>query len=147
MFNELVDKYYNEIFRYCKYRLNDDEGAKDCTQEVFLTLHKSMKKIKISENIKLWLYRTADLKIKEYWRKNKNNTAVSIEDIDISNIASDEDVHADIETRDIISVLTDDEIKLLKDYYMDRKPEKYLNISSGAVRKRVHKIREKLKLL
>ena len=34
-FEELCEKYYTRIFRYCMVRLNDVAAAEDLTQDVF----------------------------------------------------------------------------------------------------------------
>lgn len=72
-FNEIAQQYYDAIFKYCCVRLNNEHAAKDCTQEVFLILYKKMDKLKLSENIRAWLYRTSDNVIKNYRRKNKDS--------------------------------------------------------------------------
>lgn len=71
MYDEIVNRYYHVILNYCKYKLNGNyAAAEDVTQEVFLTLYRKINRLKISENIKLWLYRTADNNVKTYIRKN-----------------------------------------------------------------------------
>ena len=70
MYDEIVNRYYHVILNYCKYKLNGNyAAAEDVTQEVFLTLYRKINRLKISENIKLWLYRTADNNVKTYIRK------------------------------------------------------------------------------
>lgn len=79
IFNEIAEQYYNAIFKYCCVRLDNEHAAKDCTQEIFLTLYRKIDKLKLSENVRAWLYRTADNVMKNYRRKNK--ITVSIDDI------------------------------------------------------------------
>lgn len=65
MYDEIVDKYYNEIYNYCCTKLNFNRtAAEDVTQEVFFALYKKLDRLKLSENIRIWLYRAADLEIK-----------------------------------------------------------------------------------
>lgn len=43
--NEIIEKYYASIYRYCFVRLDYNEyAADDCTQEVFLILLKKQHK-------------------------------------------------------------------------------------------------------
>lgn len=61
MFDEIVNRYYTVILNYCKYKLcGSMTAAEDVTQEVFFTLYRKRNRLKMGENIKLWLYRTAD---------------------------------------------------------------------------------------
>lgn len=71
MYDEIVNRYYNVILNYCKYKLNGNKtAAEDITQEVFFVLYRKRNHLKMGDNIKLWLYRAADNQIKAYIRKN-----------------------------------------------------------------------------
>ncbi|MCC8043006.1 MAG: sigma-70 family RNA polymerase sigma factor [Oscillospiraceae bacterium] len=71
MFDELMEKYCGEIFEYCKSLLGgDSDGAEECTQEVFVTLYKSMNRLKMSDDVRYRLYKIAARKVKEYIKKN-----------------------------------------------------------------------------
>lgn len=72
-YEEITRRYYQAIYNYCQVRLKDEYAAEDCTQDVFLLLYRKMNKIKLSENIRAWLYRTADNVIKNHRRKIKNH--------------------------------------------------------------------------
>lgn len=140
IFNEIAEQYYNAIYKYCCVRLDNEHAAKDCTQEVFLILYGKMDKLKLSENVRAWLYRTADNVMKNYRRKNK--ITVSLDDLD----ETTEDSYS-VETpfEDIISK---DEYKLLDDYYIKGEDighiSKKLGISKAAVSQRIHRIKAKI---
>ena len=70
-YEEITRRYYQAIYNYCQVRLKDEYAAEDCTQDVFLLLYRKMNKLKLSENIRAWLYRTADNVIKNHRRKIK----------------------------------------------------------------------------
>ena len=71
MYDEIVKKYYGIIYNYCRQRLNFSKtAAEDVTQEVFFILYKKLNRLKMSEKIGIWLFRTADNEIKAYIRKN-----------------------------------------------------------------------------
>lgn len=55
--NEIVDANYDSIYRYCRMRMKEQD-ARDITQEVFLALFDSYKKVEL-ERVRQWLYNTA----------------------------------------------------------------------------------------
>jgi len=80
----LYEKYYNKIFVYCNARLHFDKvNAEDCTQRVFETLYVKIEDFYTLENVKAWLYRTADNYIKKCYREwNKENETIHYQQID-----------------------------------------------------------------
>ncbi|MCM1529772.1 MAG: sigma-70 family RNA polymerase sigma factor [Alistipes sp.] len=140
IFNEIAEQYYNAIFKYCCVRLDNEHAAKDCTQEVFLTLYRKIDKMKLSENVRAWLYRTADNVMKNYRRKNK--ITVSIDDI---NETTEDSYSVETPFEDII---TKEEYELLNSYYINGDSietiSKRLGISKDAVYQRIHRIKTKI---
>lgn len=141
MFDEIVNRYYTVILNYCKYKLCGSlTAAEDVTQEVFFTLYRKRNRLKMGENIKLWLYRTADNEIKAYIRKNPS--FLPMEDY--------EEIEAESSFPEItdsaFDCLTADELELLTDYYSGKREvaakKKDLNMNSLYIR--VHRIKKKL---
>ena len=141
MFDEIVNRYYTVILNYCKYKLCGSlTAAEDVTQEVFFTLYRKRNRLKMGENIKLWLYRTADNEIKVYIRKNPS--FLPMEDY--------EEIEAESDFPEIVDsafdCLTADELELLTDYYSGEREEvankNALNMNSLYIR--VHRIKKKL---
>lgn len=132
-------EYYETVFRYCRVRLNGDlHAAQDCTQEVFLVLHKKLKKLVDLDSILPWLYQTADREIKNYQRKHPAM-------IDIDELA---DLAAPQQEDSPLDILDEEERKLVDLYYGGA--DKYaiaknLGISLDVLYKRMHRIRKKLK--
>ena len=56
-FDELVRKYLDEVYRFFVKLTNDEMDAEDLAQDVFLKLHKSLKKFRFEANFKTYLYR------------------------------------------------------------------------------------------
>lgn len=142
MYDEIVNRYYRVILNYCKYKLNGSKtAAEDVTQEVFLTLYQKIEHLKLSENIKLWLYRTADNKIKAYIRKNPS--FLPIEDcLEITQ----EDDYPSLSESDF-ECLSGEEKDLLMDYYSNESREniaKANNMNMNTLYIRIHKIKKKL---
>ena len=142
VYNDIVQKYYNDILRYCNSRLDDNNNAaQDCTQAVFLALAKKIKRLDLSLNIKKWLYSTADKEIKSYIRKHP--PAVSIEEI-----PEQIDYDSDLSSGSILEELTEEERKLVRMYYGGENKIKIARdygISISALHSRVRNIKKKLK--
>ena len=140
-FDEIAEQYYNSIFRYCYVKLSDEHAAKDCTQEVFLIFFGKMDKLKLSENIRAWLYRTADNVMSNYRKKHKET--VSYDDV---NEVTEDTYSVETPFNDIIS---EEEYELLKSYYIDGDDIEIisgrLGISKAAAAQRIHRIKAKIK--
>ena len=68
----IINRYYDTVYNLCFARLNRNrQAAEDCTQETFLTFFSKRGKLEFTDNIQLWLYRTAEKVIKSYIRRNK----------------------------------------------------------------------------
>ena len=72
LFTEAYDKYADAIFRYCYYRLFDREKAKDCMQEAYCRTWKYMSAGKQVDNIRAFVYKTANNIIIDDSRKKKS---------------------------------------------------------------------------
>lgn len=140
IYDKLVNNYYNTIFKYCHSKLKNEHNAKDCTQEVFFTLFKKLKTIRITEDIDNWLYKTADYKIKEFKRKNIQNEELT-EDLFTNYFDS-------LEDNLIKSLLNTDDYNLLIDFYILGKStnelSQELGITKKAVYQRMYRIRNSL---
>lgn len=76
---ELVYRYYDEIFYYI-YRLGSAyEEAKDITQEVFIAMMKALPTYKEQGNFKAWLYKIAHNRSMNHFRQNKHSVSFSVE--------------------------------------------------------------------
>ncbi len=146
---ELIKLYYKEIYNYCLAKLNfSSHSAEDCTQEVFVAFFKKHKNLDLTENIRLWLYRTADLVIKSWLRKNE--TPISLENsVEAQNMAFEENF-SDMDKISAFDILTTEETEILKAYYNSDKEEKIaaakkLGLSLPSFYTRVHRIKKKLK--
>ena len=70
IYEEIIHKYRSELVKFCLARMKRGEAAaEDVAQEVFLTLY-TKKSLDLHGNIRAWLFRTAEKKIKEYNRRN-----------------------------------------------------------------------------
>lgn len=141
MFDEIVNRYYSVILNYCKYKLCGSlTAAEDVTQEVFFILYRKRNRLKMGENIKLWLYRTADNEIKTYIRKNPSFTPIDDYD-EIEAESSFPEI-----TESVFDCLTTDELAMLTDYYSDEREAaaKKSGTNMNGLYIRIHRIKKKL---
>ena len=115
----IAEKYYQDIYKYCYVKLNFDENAaKDCTQDVFLTMIQKKNNLNLGGNMRVWLYRTADRVMKHYWRKEKKRqSVVSLENIELSDDGGLSDIEHNLEHDPRLKTLTSDEYQLITEYY------------------------------
>ncbi len=72
-FDEIYLQYYNTIFKYCNYKLNNNYDADDITSEVFLLLYQKWNSFDShpDSGILTWLYRSASFMIQRHFKKGK----------------------------------------------------------------------------
>ena len=163
LFDALVQKHYNNIYKFCYYRLAQDRfAAEDCVQEVFIVLYQNMDRLDNLERIDGWLYKTADHLVK---RANVNaarekkkiesiddagnpsvlNTLIYEERFDLTEVSG---VDGEKCLREIFESLTETEINLWDLYYRRRKSlrevSEALELSESAVKSRVSRLKRKI---
>lgn len=74
LFGQLVEKYYDDVFRYCYYQTGDEHIAYDCTQETFYHLMRFLDSYRERNHFKSYLIRIALNVCKDYFRKNSCRT-------------------------------------------------------------------------
>jgi RNA polymerase sigma-70 factor, ECF subfamily len=89
----IYDKYFPEVYRYVRYRLNDQHAAEDIASEVFLRLLEAVQNRRgPKSNLKGWLLSTAAHILTDHLRRNyRRPVEVLPEDLlDQNSLASDE---------------------------------------------------------
>ncbi len=67
----IYDRYFPEVFRYVRYRLNDPHAAEDITSEVFVRLLEAVRKHRGPEtNLRSWLISTAAHIVTDHMRRS-----------------------------------------------------------------------------
>lgn len=144
MYDEIVNKYYCAIYNYCRIKLGYSRtAAEDVTQEVFFLLYKKIDRLKLSENIKIWLYRAADYEIKMYIRKNPSFLPIEECPEEISAAPENFPSLSDSD----FDCLSDEEREFISDYYSGESKEdiaKANKLTLNALYIRIHRIRQKL---
>lgn len=147
--NHAIEKYYPEILRHCTYLLGGDVfGAEDCTQEVFFLLHQKKYKLIFDKNIRGWLYAASERIVMNYKRKQKRCQPMQPSEMD--EIADGFSFLDKPFQSDAFDDLTDDELRLLEDYYASKQgdreavAEKY-GMTVKQLYKKIHVLRENIR--
>jgi len=80
---ELVDIYYEQIYVFMRRLGHDCQVSEDLTQQSFLAAWQHIGQLRSGKTLNGWLYRIAGNVSSLYWRRHKDNKAVSIGDIDV----------------------------------------------------------------
>lgn len=85
--NELIYKYYKEIYAYIYKQTLNKELSMDLTQEIFINMLQSINNYDEGKAaFRTWLYKIATNKIMDYYRSRQykySNIVVSIDDYDL----------------------------------------------------------------
>ena len=68
LLDPLIDRYYQEIFRFCYYRTGKEQTAYDCTQETFLRMLRFLEGCVEARRFKNYLLRIALNVCRDYYR-------------------------------------------------------------------------------
>ena len=150
---KIAELYYDEIFKFCLRRVNNQDEAYDITQDTFLALIDSYPRIE-SEKVRKWLYETAKNKIADYYRtKNKRSEyEEESEELDTMSCSLYDAIsgnHIEELRQKIISDLSEEELELYKDFYINNMSyedlgKKY-NVKKYVMYKRVSRLKALLK--
>lgn len=89
-FEVLYNKYYPQIFKYVKIRVEDMQAAYDITAQVFLKALKNIHRYEYrGVPFSSWLYRIAQSETYQSFRDEKSQRIVNIDVSDLKNIVGD----------------------------------------------------------
>lgn len=149
-FDDLVRKYYQDIFILCYQRTKNEDLAADLTQDTFLKLVASIYKYQFSGNFKNFLYTIAINNCNDYFRKKEINTAAA-ELVDVSPLPLDQLIESD-EKKDLLTQLEklpDIQKEALTLYYFHdlkvREIAEIMNVPLATIKSRIKQGRDKLK--
>jgi RNA polymerase sigma-70 factor (ECF subfamily) len=80
---ELVDIYYRQIYVFFRRLGHGPQASEDLTQESFMAAWQHIGQLRNGRALNSGMYRIASNASKLYWRKHKNETAVSINQFDM----------------------------------------------------------------
>lgn len=147
LYEKIIEENYAAVYRFCKARIwNDDDGAEECTQEVFLLFLQKNEELDLNGPINRWLIAAASRITKKYLRKKAQKAALETEVID-ELIAPEQE---DDERITAFQSLTGEELDLLRRYYdteadSREKLAQKLGITMNALYQRIFAIKSKIK--
>ena len=144
---DLIRRYYSDIYKYCFFHLGNRETAEDITQEVFLKFLKSLDSYREYGKLKNYLYVVAKNTIRDFQRKKYEITEEpGVEascDGALDNIPLQIDIWREIQMLDPL----DKELIILR-YYQNFKVKdiaQIVNIPPSTVGYKIKKIEKILK--
>jgi RNA polymerase sigma-70 factor (ECF subfamily) len=94
----VYDQYFSEVYRYVRYRINDDTTAEDIASEVFVRLlEASRKKQGPQSSLKGWLIATASHAVNDHLRRHYRRPVEALSDALADDRAS---IHSQIDMRE-----------------------------------------------
>ncbi len=157
-FEEFVSLYEKKIYRYAYNFTKNPDDALDITQEVFLKVHKNIKKFKENSSLSTWVYRITSNVCIDFSRKNKLTIPITEENEDyilnlhdnstnIEDLVANKDISEDIAVS--LSKLDDDakQIVIMRDVLELSYNEisDALKLEVGTVKSRISRSRKKLR--
>ena len=159
--NELISKYYKEVYTYVYKQTVDKELSMDLTQDIFINVLRAIYTYDEKKaNFRTWLYRIATNRLVDYYRSRNykyNNMIVPIDNVQIFNeenleitVEDKEDVKRIMNILDSLDTLSQQifRLKMFGDYTF-LKISKVLEIPESTVKTRyysmIKKIREEFK--
>ena len=153
-FDKLYDSYYKSIFVFVYRRTGDEELAADITSHVFLKALMNIKKYEYKGvPFSAWLFRIAFNEINMYFRKNKADRVVSLDQNGLHSMVSEaktED-NTDIEKRmmNAVQQLPETDIHLIELRFFEKRSfaevGAIIGITENSAKVKVYRILEKLK--
>jgi RNA polymerase sigma factor (sigma-70 family) len=94
----IYDQYFSEVYRYVRYRINDDTIAEDIASDVFVRLlEATQKKQGPQSSLKGWLIATASHAVNDHLRRQYRRPTEMLSDSLPDGSAS---VHAEVDSRE-----------------------------------------------
>lgn len=154
-YGALYKKYFQKIYRYCRINTNNEELAKDISQECFVKAYKKLSDFKTEGvwSFQSFLFTIARNMIIDNSRRKKE---ADIEDYE--NLQSNEDLYENFERNQniykmqkVLSKLDENERQIVILRYFEELPSqevaRILGINDGALRVRTFRIIKKIKTI
>jgi RNA polymerase sigma-70 factor, ECF subfamily len=156
-FRVVYEKYYKKIFLFILHRVGDKEQSADIAGQVFLKALVNLNNYTFRGlPFSSWLYRIAVNECNDFFRKNKRDRLVVLEDDHVENLYEEmfgEDAQEELRQKlpTILAKLKPDELQLIELRYLEERQFKevaeILNISENYAKVRTYRILEKMKKL
>ena len=147
VFNKLILNIQKEIYYIAKSKIDNENDIEDIIQETMLKAFLHIKKLKDNSLFKTWIIRILINDCNNFYKRKKYK---SIDDKEIINkINSTEMDLSNIEFKDFISFLNEDERTILTLYYYlgytTKEISKILNKREGTICSKISRAKKKIK--
>jgi RNA polymerase sigma-70 factor (ECF subfamily) len=155
-FGPLYDKYFDQIFRFVFKRLGGlEDVAGDLTQQAFIKAMANMEKYEDRGlPFSSWLYRIAQNEVSMYFRKQKKNYSVPVDENRIQDLASEASIsgYMSIEEQEllieILNGLDESQLELIELRFFQamsfKKIAEIYNITEANAKMRTYRILERI---
>ncbi|CAH1203859.1 ECF RNA polymerase sigma factor RpoE [Paenibacillus plantiphilus] len=105
--NELVSKYYNEMYVFVFKQTLDEQLSLDLTQEIFITVLKSIANYDEGKaSFRTWLYKLATNRLVDYYRSRSYKDARRVESIEEYEFEDHHDLTVSLEYKEEFEKVT-----------------------------------------
>jgi RNA polymerase sigma factor (sigma-70 family) len=154
LYGELYNRYYSNLFAYCKKITGDREDAYDITANTFFKAAEKINQLSSPELFPSWLFRIAHNICMDYGKnKNKNRTIALEKQFNLADTPTDVDAMMEKEAmlnqlEMLMSDLAPREKEILVERYLNNKSvaelQKHFDLSASAVKMRLARARNKI---
>ncbi len=149
-FDLLVRRWHQRIVRQIRWRVGDQEVAKDLAQDCWVAVAKDIRKLRVTASFGSWILRMANNKSVDWLRKQKGRESTSDDPPDDGATATDREELLSQMERAIAGLPTDQKL-ILRLHYLEgmglREMAGIMGIPHGTVKSRLFRARENLKQL
>jgi RNA polymerase sigma-70 factor (ECF subfamily) len=93
----IYDRYFIDVYRYVRYRINDDGIAEDVASDVFVRLLEALRKAQGPQsNVRSWLLATASNAVNDHLRRQYRRPLAQLTD----NMQADANVSVEVDERE-----------------------------------------------
>ncbi|MFK7772646.1 MAG: RNA polymerase sigma factor [Saprospiraceae bacterium] len=153
-FGELYNRYYNNLFAYCKKITGEREDAYDITTNTFIKASEKISQLSSPELFPSWLFRIAHNMCMDNGKAVQKNRCVAIDDqFNVADTSTDIEILMEKEAMlNQLEMLMDNldlnEKEILVEKYLNKKSiaelQKIYNISASAIKMRLARARNKV---
>lgn len=147
-FSNLIDSVKMDLYKIAKTRLHREDDILDAIQDTIVCAYKFIGNLNKPENFKKWIIKILVNKCNDIYNKRKNNQ-ISIEDINEEVYSFVPEEFDDMQMKDILRNLKDDEKLIITLYYLEdytsKEISKLLGMNENTIKTKISRAKDKIK--
>jgi len=104
-FNDIVKKYQKKIYWHARRMTGNHPDADEVVQEVLIVIYNNLKKFRFQSSLYTWIYRITSTRTLNFLNRNKIKKLLGIDESNVRELSSRDDIINDIEQREKFSKL------------------------------------------